>query len=355
VNERQAADEKLSRPRETRDYRIRDEPQGSSGRRIRVGAAVAVGAAAAFISWAVLGSRDGVSSSAETTPGTETSGPVALSTSGLGTLAGAIGQPIYWLGPAPNGLYELTQSGGARIYVRYLPKGVDAGDRRPFRTVGTYPLENAYAITEATSKNQGSVPIPVGDGAAAFYGTNAPSSAYIAFRGSGYQIEVFDPTPGAAAKLVQSGAVTAVPVTADSGAAKAVSPAELKAEAARRNQPIYWAGPEPGETYELSVTSSGRVFVRYLPDGVEVGDPKAFRTVATYPLADAFAATQALANNPNKTRIDLANGGIGVFDKTGRTNVYVAYPDSEYQIEVFDPTPGNAPTLVRSGQIVPVG
>ena len=41
-----------------------------------------------------------------------------------------------------------------------------------------------------------------------------------------------------------------------------------------------------------------------------------------------------------------------MYDKTGRTSVYVAYPGSDYQIEVFDPTPGNAPELVRSGAIV---
>jgi hypothetical protein len=35
--------------------------------------------------------------------------------------------------------------------------------------------------------------------------------------------------------------------------------------------------------------------------------------------------------------------------------VYLAYPDVDLQIEVFDPTGGRARQLVTSGQIVPVG
>jgi hypothetical protein len=32
--------------------------------------------------------------------------------------------------------------------------------------------------------------------------------------------------------------------------------------------PVYWAGPRPSYTYELTRTSDGRIFVRYLPTGV---------------------------------------------------------------------------------------
>lgn len=335
-----------------------DTPKGEAERfarpRVRLGAVVAVAAAAAFIAWAALGSRGGDSSSTATTDA-ERTGPVALSASGLTTLVGALNQPIYWLGPTPNNLYELTQEGDGTVYVRYLPSGVDAGDRRPFRTIGTYPMADAYRITEATSKGAGSVPIRVGGGAVAFYGTNSATSAYIAFPDSDYQIEVFDPTQGVAKELVESGRVTTVRGAPTSAAAKAVSPADLKRAAARLGQPIYWAGPEPGETYELSRTASGRVFVRYLPKGVHVGDPKPFRTIATYPLTGAFEATRSLAENANMAMIQLRDGGIAVFDKTARTNVYVAFPGSDYQIEVFDPIPGTSRSLVRSGRIVSVG
>jgi hypothetical protein len=41
--------------------------------------------------------------------------------------------------------------------------------------------------------------------------------------------------------------------------------------------------------------------------------------------------------------------------KTRPTSVYLAYPESDYQIEVFDPSPTRAVELVTSGQVKQVG
>src|SRR5437870_1086939 len=50
------------------------------------------------------------------------------------------------------------------------------------------------------------------------------------------------------------------------------------------HHPIYWAGPKPGYTYELTQRRDGTIYVRYLPQGVRVGDPRgAFLIVVTYP------------------------------------------------------------------------
>src|SRR5919109_549282 len=38
-----------------------------------------------------------------------------------------------------------------------------------------------------------------------------------------------------------------------------------------RARPVYWAGPKRGVTYELTQSSNGRTFIRYLPKGVRVG------------------------------------------------------------------------------------
>jgi hypothetical protein len=53
--------------------------------------------------------------------------------------------------------------------------------------------------------------------------------------------------------------------------AQAVSAEDLTALPATVHHPVYWAGPKPGFTYELTRTSSGLIFIRYLPNGVPVG------------------------------------------------------------------------------------
>jgi hypothetical protein len=70
----------------------------------------------------------------------------------------------------------------------------------------------------------------------------------------------------------------------------AISEAELREFAASSPNPVYWAGPRAAQTYELFKTQDGRVYVRYLPAGVKIGDPRPqFLTVGTYPRAIAFA------------------------------------------------------------------
>jgi hypothetical protein len=43
-----------------------------------------------------------------------------------------------------------------------------------------------------------------------------------------------------------------------------------------------------------------------------------------------------------------------VSDSAQPTNVYLAYPDQPFQVEVFDPTPGRALDLVLDRQIRPI-
>ena len=53
--------------------------------------------------------------------------------------------------------------------------------------------------------------------------------------------------------------------------ASAASESELKAFADSVSHPVYWAGPKEGYTYELTQTTNGLVYVRYLPEGTDVG------------------------------------------------------------------------------------
>ncbi len=137
--------------------------------------------------------------------------------------------------------------------------------------------------------------------------------------------------------------------------ASAASESELKALADSVAHPVYWAGPKEGYTYELTRTTNGLVYVRYLPEGTEVGDPNSrFLTVGTYPRAGAFAELQRAAKAKGAVSLKVGDDGLAVFSQSRPTSVYLGYPDAKYQVEVFSPSPDEARRLALSGQIVPV-
>jgi hypothetical protein len=139
-------------------------------------------------------------------------------------------------------------------------------------------------------------------------------------------------------------------------AATAASIRTLNVFAGSIRHPVYWAGAQPRFTYELSRTRDGRVYVRYLPPGVKLGDPEPnYLTVGTYPQRRAFATLRATATKQQARVIRLPGGGLAIQDRNRPASVYLAYPRSDYQIEVFDPKPGRARELVASGQVKAVG
>jgi hypothetical protein len=161
----------------------------------------------------------------------------------------------------------------------------------------------------------------------------------------------------------QAPAPTAVESTAAPPAATAtkrvVLPATvetLKALAALTPHPIYWAGPQARVTYELTQTPNGRLFIRYLPRGADIGDTRArFLIVGTYPVRDAYRAIETAAAADGAVKFRIARRGLAVYNRSLATNVYFAYPGSRYQVEVYDPDPRRARSLVRSGAIRPIG
>src|SRR6266540_4712590 len=122
--------------------------------------------------------------------------------------------------------------------------------------------------------------------------------------------------------------------------ATAASIQRLNAFVSSVGHPIYWVGSQPRFTYELSRTKDGRVYIRYLPPGVKLGNSNPnYLTVGTYPQPHAFATLRATAKNEGVQTIQLAGGGLAFQYKSRPTSVYLAYPESDYQIEVFDPSP----------------
>ncbi len=120
--------------------------------------------------------------------------------------------------------------------------------------------------------------------------------------------------------------------------------------------PVYWAGPRDGVEYEVTATSSGRVYVRYLPVGVSAGDRRAdFLVVGTYPQAHAFADLRHAGSGPQSISFRIHDGGLMVYSFRRPSSVYVGYPGRKYQLEVYDPSGEVARNLVTAGKIVPVG
>lgn len=277
---------------------------------------------------------------------------IAVSERGLETLAGALARPIYWAGTNTSATYELRAGPGDRIYVRYLSDGVAVGSPNAYLTVGTYRLAGAFEVTRQVARQAGSVTIGVGQGAVAFYRRARPTNVYLAFKGSNYQVEVFDPSAVRARRLVAHGLIR--PLDKDEALGPiAVSRHDLVELSVQLARPVYWAGAASGSTYELTTTAAGRVYVRYLRAGVRVGIARRYLTVATYPLKDAFATTTEAARESGAVTIPVA-GGFAFYRTALATSVYLAFPGIDEQIEVFDPSAQRAHRLVASGRIRPV-
>jgi len=160
--------------------------------------------------------------------------------------------------------------------------------------------------------------------------------------------------------LLVRGGDSNTPGTASTPTGQATGPSATSADELRGlsdelGHPIYWAGAVPDRTYELTRTSDDRIFIRYLPSGVPVGIREAAYTiVGTYPVENAYSVLQKLAKKPDESSFSAPVGGFAVYSAAQPSNVYLAYPGSNLQIEVYDPSPQRARELITSGQVAPV-
>lgn len=313
-------------------------------------AVIAVAALIGLVVWLVVESGGGSSSQSTSNE------PVALSAAGLRTLAGVLRQPVYWVGAKPGASYEVTQSSNG-IYVRYLPKGIEAGDPKGFLTIATYPMDDAYDVMRKGVRTGESTVLRVPGGGIARVSQTHPTSVYVAYPGSNVQIEVYHPVAAVARRTAVSGQVKPVLAAGQSQAKGpiAATSASLAALAASLGHPVYWVGPRANVTYELTQTADGRTYVRYLPGGTPVGAAGGYLTIGTYPMKNAFAVTRRTGNAPGTVRLTLPNGGIAVYSKHQPTNIHLAYPGADFQVEVYDPSASAPRKLVAGGLVAPVG
>jgi hypothetical protein len=305
----------------------------------RTGAVIAIAVAAGLILWLAL--RDTGSGNAK-----------AVSAEDLQKLATSVGHPVFWLGQVDGDTNELTRKSDGSIIIRYLPPGVGIGAQGQYWSVATYPFPGAYAGIQRALKAGGATQIKLAHGGLAEYLNTNPNNVHAAYPGYAYQVEVFAPG-GQAVALVQQGKLTSF--GGPKGGAvgpkpKAASPAALKSLAGSLGHPIYWAGPKKGYTYELNRNPNGSLYIRYLPPGVRVGSKKTYLSVATYPFVGALAGIQRVAKQKGQRTIKLVGGGLAVYNPKIPNDLHLAFPGSNYQVEVYDPT-GKTRQLVASGRI----
>jgi hypothetical protein len=156
--------------------------------------------------------------------------------------------------------------------------------------------------------------------------------------------------------LLVAGNRGATTIPAVNGGPKLVTQAQLEEFAGTLDHPLYWAGPKEGYSLELTRTSGGKIFLRYLPKGVPAGDSRPeFLTVGTYAGPKAFADLKRVWGREGSVSLSLPHDGLVVYEAATPTNVYFGYPDAAYQVEVYSPSAKTARSLVLDGRVTPVG
>ena len=145
----------------------------------------------------------------------------------------------------------------------------------------------------------------------------------------------------------------------DDSAPKAGTPTEVSAQKLRdfakdRGNPVFWVGEIEGAKLELTETSRGHVFVRYLPDLAPIGDDKPlYTTVATYPQPDALGTVRNSASRRGNVRRAIPGGGLATWRRSRPNSVYMAVPGIDFLVEVFSPQAKTAQNLATSGRVKP--
>jgi hypothetical protein len=134
----------------------------------------------------------------------------------------------------------------------------------------------------------------------------------------------------------------------------AATPATLKALPGQVGHEVYWAGRRPNVTYEVTEVT-GNIYLRYLPAGVGLGDPRpSFLVIGSYPKPNATRVLKQLARQKGNNSQSISRGGLAVWSNSRPQSVYVAYPGSDVQVEVYDPSAPRAKRLATSGAVKPI-
>lgn len=142
---------------------------------------------------------------------------------------------------------------------------------------------------------------------------------------------------------------------ASPGGAEIVSADSLRQTASEGTTPIYWAGERTGTRLELSRPDKTRTYVRYLTHDAEAGNKRAdFLAVSTYVQPHAASSLRRQGKRSGGTVARAPGGATVYYERDNPRSVYLAYPGTPVEVEVFDPSFKRALRLVDSGAIVAV-
>jgi hypothetical protein len=176
------------------------------------------------LTWAVISSRPvrvtfALPSQTNTAVATPTpaanansTGQSALTEDQLRAEVRKVGGSIFWAGSIAGDKYTFNHLAAGQDYIRYLPNGQGLGDTtQNYRVIATYKEATAYDTIVAAAKLKTGVSLTNPDGSVVYYAKATPTHVYMAFKNLPYQIEIFDPIPGASLKLATTpGAVASL-------------------------------------------------------------------------------------------------------------------------------------------------
>jgi hypothetical protein len=187
------------------DHRPDRHKKGPAGLRwSAVAVALLVAAVVGLLAWNWYRSNQDDAAGSDVVAGSP--GAVLIAADQLPGLVAGYGHSLYWAGPRAGSQYEVTV-GAPNFYLRYLPEGEPAGSTNAYTTVGTYEKADAYAGLVAAAKRPGAQSRQLTGGALVVIPADKPTSAYFAFKDRNLLMEVYDPRPGEALRLITSGEV----------------------------------------------------------------------------------------------------------------------------------------------------
>ena len=75
-----------------------------------------------------------------------------------------------------------------------------------------------------------------------------------------------------------------------------------------------------------------------MPAGQNPGSTNTYLTVGTYPVANVYATTKKHAARRGTVTVAVGGKAFAFYDSSRPTNVYLAYPGANVQIEGYDPS-----------------
>ena len=123
----------------------------------------------------------------------------------------------------------------------------------------------------------------------------------------------------------------------------AMTESQLRNLVKSENLTVYWTGPMTKSLYMLNTKKSGQSILTYLPQKSK-SQPVVVnsRVIGTYYSQKAFTESLNIATSDANVSFKNADGNLVFYPKDRKTGVFVAIPNSSYQIEIYDPIPGQA-------------